>query len=327
MVATLLAPGQARALTASLSYEPATPLTHEQVTFTSTSTPDPETTIVSEEWDLDDDGEYDDATGPSATWKFARPGPHRVVLRVVDSLGGEDARSRRIMVANRPPLASFFSTPAELAPGEGVALVSTAFDPDGFIASQSWDLDGDGGFDDGAGSFASLSFPVAGKYGVGLRVIDDDGAVAETAGIVTVAGVSAQVGSRGPLMSPFPVVRVSGIVRKRGIKLRLLSVSAPVGARVRVHCRGGGCPFKSRVRRVGSKVKSGARVAPTTGLVRIRRFGRRLLRAGAVIRVFVTREGVIGKYTRLRVRAGTVPARVDRCLPPGLRAPQPCPSG
>jgi hypothetical protein len=58
----------------------------------------------------------------------------------------------------------------------------------------------------------------------------------------------------------------------------------------------------------------------------MRRFGHRLLRAGATLRVLVSSPGSVGKYTRFRIRRGRVPARRDRCLPPGGTIPIRCPS-
>ena len=64
---------------------------------------------------------------------------------------------------------------------------------------------------------------------------------------------------------------------------------------------------------------------PHPQTVRVRRFARRILRPGSVVQVWVTRPGEIGKYTRLRIRSGKRPVRVDRCLMPGSRRPARCP--
>lgn len=320
--ATLQAGVAQAAPTAGFEVTPKAPITHQQLTFTSTSTAPPPNSIVLYEWDLDDDDIYDEGTGPSATWTFTRPGPHIVGLRVTDNgaVPASDTRHVRLVIGNRTPVPSAVSLPASPAPGQQVTLLSNSYDPDGFIASFAWDLDSDGVFDDGAGSSISTSFP-AGRHAVGLRVTDDSGDTASTTVFVEVS--SAVSASAQSLLSPFPVVRVSGIVRRKGIRLRLLSVTGPVGATVHVRCTGRGCPFKRTSKTVQGAARTSA--TPATGLVQVKRFRKKLLRNGAIVRIFVTKEGAIGKYTRLRIRNGKPPARVDRCVTSVNRKPFACP--
>jgi hypothetical protein len=112
-------------------------------------------------------------------------------------------------------------------------------------------------------------------------------------------------------MSPFPVVRVSGTYTRWGAVFRRVSVSAPRGATITVNCRGPGCPFSRRVRIVR--------------VVRLRSL-ERAFRAGARLEIRVTKPGVVGKYTRVRIRAGRPPTRQDRCVMPGSWRPVRCPS-
>jgi hypothetical protein len=58
--------------------------------------------------------------------------------------------------------------------------------------------------------------------------------------------------------------------------------------------------------------------------VRFKRF-ERLLRAGLTLRVTVTQQGMVGKYTRIRIRRLKLPVRVDRCVMPGSSRPAACP--
>jgi hypothetical protein len=204
-------------------------------------------------------------------------------------------------------------------PGQPVTFTSTAADPDGSIASQAWDLDGDGNFDNGSGVTALRSFAAGGSYVVGLRTTDDRGASSFLSKTVTVQSpsqpgtpVSKQSGSRPRLISPFPVVRIAGRITHRGALLRLLVVSAPKGTKVSVRCGGHGCPFKKQVR--------------AAARIRVKRL-ERLLPAGVVVKVYVTKRGFIGKYTRFKIRGGAAPARTDRCLPPGSWKPVRCPAG
>jgi hypothetical protein len=112
------------------------------------------------------------------------------------------------------------------------------------------------------------------------------------------------------LMNPFPIVRISGRYLSNGARIRLLVVDAPRGAKVSIRCHGRGCPFRKQVK--------------SASLVRIKKL-ERLLRAGAVVKVYVTQRARIGKYTRVKIRAGKAPARLDMCLPPGSWHPIRCP--
>ena len=58
----------------------------------------PQGQIVSYEWDLDDDGEWDDALGPTSSCSYDRPGTFRVRLRVTDSNDLVDADEQEIVV-------------------------------------------------------------------------------------------------------------------------------------------------------------------------------------------------------------------------------------
>jgi hypothetical protein len=235
------------------------------------------------------------------------------------------------VIVNAPPTASFGYSPSP-AGGGTVYFFSTSSDPDGFIKSQAWDLDNDGQFDDGTQTYASRSFNAPGRYTVRLRVVDNGGASRDASADVIVGELASSltvVPSGGvvtglELLSPFPVVRISGVVRRAGIRVRLLTVDAPRGAKIRIRCRRRGCP----ARRLARQASSGSRAtghAHVSRLIKFKRFKGRLLRAGTVVQVFVTKPGTIGKYTRIRVRKGRLPSRADRCMIPGAARPVPCP--
>jgi hypothetical protein len=42
------------------------------------------------------------------------------------------------------------------------------------------------------------------------------------------------------------------------------------------------------------------------------------------IEVYVTKPGMIGKFTRFTIRKGKAPSRIDRCLMPGSTKPVRC---
>jgi hypothetical protein len=280
----------AGAQVALFSYTPEAPLSGDLVTFTSQAGGGSIT------WDLDGDGSCDDASGDTATHVFVTPGAHAVRICVnVDAI----VSRQDVIVGNRPPVPAFDYAPKPPVARELVTLTSTASDPDGPIVSQEWDLDGDGVFDDATGETALSFWRRAGTYPVSLRVTDRDGAT-------SVAQQPVVVDPR-PLgvLSPTPHVRIVGVPTATGAHLDLVSVTAPKGAHVGVRCKGSGnCPYKRK--RFTSKGKR----------VMLRKLAR-TYREGTVIEVRVTKSETIGQLTRLRIRAGVRPARLDRCLRPG----------
>ena len=86
-------------LTAGFEFAPASPAAGALVTFTSTSTGG-DGGIVGHEWDLDGDGEFDDASGETATRRFGA-GRRPVSLRVTDGAGATDAVTRTVTVCKK----------------------------------------------------------------------------------------------------------------------------------------------------------------------------------------------------------------------------------
>ena len=300
----------------------------QQVTLTSNSS-DPDGTIVRYEWDLDGNGSYErTGTAPSLTTTFFAPTTVR--HRVRDNSGATSAPfETRVVPNDTPPSSSFTYQPAPPGPGQQVTFSSTSSDVEGAIASYAWDLDGNGTFetDTGATPSASRSFAQAGTYTVSLRVTDGAGqsAIATQAiRVNTTATVAAASGAPGvgatvsrlPLLRPFPVVRLRGTLTRRGARIRLLSVQAPRGARVTVRCTGRSC----------GKRRSQAALSRSSRSLRFRRFNR-YLRAGTMLRVYVTKPGTIGKYVRFTIRKGKPPVRRDSCVVATSRTPSRCPSG
>jgi PKD repeat protein len=163
--------------TAAFNWTPAAPVAGQEVTFTSTSS-DPDGALTAIDWDLDNDGQYDDAQGATAKRTFAAPGTYQVGLRVTDGQGDSATDARSVTVGappNQPPDAAFEYTPAAPVAEQEVAFSSTSSDPDGELVAWAWDLDGDGQYDDAQGSSAKRTFPAAGSYPVGLRVEDERG--------------------------------------------------------------------------------------------------------------------------------------------------------
>ncbi|CAN5568511.1 hypothetical protein BH20ACT15_BH20ACT15_01810 [soil metagenome] len=87
---------------AAFTFSPTAPLAGQQVSFISTST-DPDGAIATTEWDLDDDGAFDDASGLAASRTFPSAGSFRVAVRVSDDGGEIDIETRTVAVSAAPP--------------------------------------------------------------------------------------------------------------------------------------------------------------------------------------------------------------------------------
>jgi len=165
----------------------------------------PDRAIVSYHWDLDNDGQYDDATGVTATRTFTAYGSYPVGLRVTDN--NDPAKTAEsffdvlVNQGNQPPEADA-GGPYDVDEGHGLTLDgSSSSDPNAScgddIVSWTWDLDGDG-FDDGLGEQLVLTPQAMLDLGLGdgpaertirLRVTDSFGASDEDETTIVVNNV------------------------------------------------------------------------------------------------------------------------------------------
>jgi hypothetical protein len=154
-------------------------------------TPDPNRVVDSWEWDLDNDGQYDDATGPTTTATFPLVADYPVGLRVTDDDSPENVDTTIVVVRiTTPPVAPtadadgpytfcpqtqpwFLDGTGSVNPDEGE---SEPGQPGDTIQEYAWELDGDNDFNDAFGPqpdvtafFQALG---VGGYTVQLRVTD-----------------------------------------------------------------------------------------------------------------------------------------------------------
>jgi PKD repeat protein len=131
-------------------------------------------------WDLDDDGAYDDATGPTTEVEYDTPGQKEIGLRVTDDKNNFSTSRTPITVAQGSdsapeedpgPVASF-ALKGTRRVGKTLTFKSTSTGP---IVMYGWDLDGDGAYDDGSTPQAKKKYTTAGSRVVGLRVSDQAG--------------------------------------------------------------------------------------------------------------------------------------------------------
>lgn len=131
--------------------------------------------MLSYAWDLDGDGEFDDAVGPDTDHVIVAPGLAVVAVEVSDGARRDIAMATIFAsVDNVPPEFTAF-VPADYAPfadvGETVELSATAEDADGDPVTLTWFVDGVE-----AGTGASLPFEMPDEEFHAVRVVaaDDD---------------------------------------------------------------------------------------------------------------------------------------------------------
>jgi PKD repeat protein len=111
-----------RAPVSAFTFSPPSPRVGEPVTFTSNAR-DPDGSVVAYAWDLDGDGKYDDASGPSAHTTFSTPGGRTVALRVADDKLATNVAFGTILVQPAEPGAAAAPAPATASPGIAVLPV------------------------------------------------------------------------------------------------------------------------------------------------------------------------------------------------------------
>lgn len=195
------------------------PVAGDPITFSSTSTDTEDGTIpgVRTRWDFDNDGQFDDATGQSPEHTFATAGPQQVGIEVEDANGATDSRYKTVNVQPPQPDAAFTFSPATPLTNETITFDGSGSAPPAgqTITAWSWDLDGDGAFDDASGPAPSTSYSTPGPRIVQLRVDASGGGFDVTA-------QSVNIGNRSPTAS----FDFSPQKARPGDKLRLTSTSS-----------------------------------------------------------------------------------------------------
>jgi hypothetical protein len=109
----------------SFTFTPTSPFAGQRTSFQSTSSdPDGDQDITSLGWDLDGNGTYGDATGPTATRVFPTAGTYPVALQVIDGVGVQAVELQHVAVrilgspslAGSPFNSTFVSTPVTGTP-------------------------------------------------------------------------------------------------------------------------------------------------------------------------------------------------------------------
>ncbi len=264
-------------------------------------------------------------------------GTHVFRVRAIDTGGNDAIQLRTFTVDTSPPSLSIGFGPS------GTTSDSTplfGFSTDGVTVACSIDQGTPAYGPCASATTHAAAAPLAdGAYVFRVRATDAAGNPADVTRAFTVDTAPqtpdpgsptpdpASPGTPGPsgprLMSPFPLVRISGTLTSKGARIRLLTVRAPRGAIVRVSVSPP-CSKKKRSSRRCHVLQAAGRV----GRSAVIGFGglTRTYRSGTVIVVRVWSADRIGKYTRFTILRGKAPRRVDRCLVPEATHGSRCPS-
>jgi PKD repeat protein len=343
--------------------DPFTPLIGQRVAFSAQSSSDADgpTSSLRFAWDTGS-GTFG---APSPTnyliTTFPVAGPRTVRLQVTDGGGSTDVATVTFRV-NTLPVPSFTFAPGTPGPNQRVTFTSGTTDPDGDLAAQEWDLNGDGKFDDATGASAQAIYLTPGDYTVGLRATDSGRASAATFRTVSVVGpaVAPDPGGSGGGGQPAPTIipspgaapvgsgsspsgssaPVAGGSTPGGAKVATTPLKAVPGVRVQIagSVRAAitritqllivapkGASVVVRCQGGGCPAKALRRKVGRSGRLRLRGM-ERSLRAGAVITVSVAKEGYATRQIRLSIRSGSAPKRTQACVFPGVRKTSPCPA-
>ncbi|MEL4304261.1 PKD domain-containing protein, partial [Methanococcoides sp. LMO-2] len=155
------------------------------IIFNASNSTDLDGSIVSYEWDLDDDGEFDDGTGVTVTNTWSDDYSGNVSVRVTDDEGSTDIDTTTLTVNNVAPVVDA-GPDQTVNVGEDVVF-SGSFTDLGSLDTHTifWDF-GDGNTTEGTLTPVH-TYAGSGVYYVILTVIDDDGASTSDTATVTVS--------------------------------------------------------------------------------------------------------------------------------------------
>ncbi len=106
---------------------------------------DPDGEIVSYEWDLDDDGQFNDSNGITTTVSFPDEGTYTITLQISDSDGAMMTDSTVVNVANAPPDVDAGGNLPSIFVGDSVNFNQTTFTDFGSLDTHTATIDwGDG---------------------------------------------------------------------------------------------------------------------------------------------------------------------------------------
>jgi hypothetical protein len=176
--------------------------------------------FASFEWDLDNDGQFDDANGPFVSLTPSQLtalgmtlGTYPIAVRVTDNTAQNDIDLTTVKISNNTPPIAFANGPYTLNDPMRMLMLNAfgSYDPDGddFNLIYEWDLNDDGVYDDTFGfagemavlipvQLVELGLDAAGEYPISLRVTDEAGGIGYDDTMLTIPNTA-------PTIEPFDI--------------------------------------------------------------------------------------------------------------------------
>jgi hypothetical protein len=147
------------------------------ITLSGSGTYDPEGRAISYEWDLDNDGIYDDATGVAPAYTWNDDYADYISLRVTDDNGATSTATTTVTVNNTPPTVAAGADINNAITGTAINFNGSFTDP-GTLDTHTiaWNF-GDGSSTVNGTLTPSHTYSSSGNYIATLTVTDDDGGV------------------------------------------------------------------------------------------------------------------------------------------------------
>jgi PKD repeat protein len=183
-----------------------------EVKFDASKSIDPDGTIKRYEWDLDEDGEFDDEEGEEITYEFEKLGRYTVALRITSSTGDYAIGEMEIVVeeTNLPEaVITIVDEPAIFISGQSYAFkADESTSKNGDIEKYEWN------FGDGTTSktkSASHAFSKNGTYEITLKVTDEKEKEGEATKTITVGA---------PKATPKAFIKTEPIIEEGALSLK-----------------------------------------------------------------------------------------------------------
>jgi hypothetical protein len=165
--------------------------------------------IIAYDWDLDNDGQFDDATGATASASWGDEGVYTIGVRATDSSNLTGTATTTVTISNVTPQLTAVTNNGPVRRSQPVTVTVIASDVPGDLLRYSFDWNSDGDFDivDQASNQAATAFANTGLYTVTVGVSDGDGGVVTGTTTVTVTPqiLSVTAANNGPVRRAQPV--------------------------------------------------------------------------------------------------------------------------